>query len=162
MKGIHTVLKISDMLPLEKFTIYGTWGQHNPRVLRQISEKHNIMFYPFIQNPEKIWRAAKLFLMPSRCPEGFARGLIEAGLHKIPSIASLIGSIPKTLPFPICMIDDYENAVCWVERISKIMENSSLYNNLQDCVYSNSLSYCGQSSIDALDILTPNVHFSIQ
>ena len=111
MKGVEITLELAKRLPEIIFEIYETWQPISHKYL-DISEQYkNIIIHKHTE--KEMYKNTKIFIMPSQCPEGFGRGIIEAGVNGIPTIASLVGGIPEAMNNSKFMVRDYTNIDQW-------------------------------------------------
>lgn len=142
MKGIEIVLKLAKILPEIFFEIYETW-QPTPRIYLDISNQYkNIIIHKHTE--KDLYKNTKIFIMPSQCPEGFGRGIVESGLNGIPTIASLVGGIPEAMKNSEFMVKDYTNINQWEEKIRRLYYNEELYQKESQQSIERSLGFCNR------------------
>lgn len=142
IKGIEIVLELAKRLPEISFEIYETW-QPIPRIYLDISKQYkNIIIYKHTE--KELYKNTKIFIMPSQCPEGFGRGIVEAGLNGIPTIASLVGGIPEAMKNSKFMVKDYTNINQWEEKVRRVYYDEELYQKESQQSIERSLEFCNR------------------
>ncbi|PWR21980.1 PIG-L family deacetylase [Zavarzinia compransoris] len=91
MKGVEIFLDIARRLPHRRFQVIRTWPY--PPVFT--CDLPNVEVRPFSPAVAEVWRRAAVLIVPSLCPEGFGRIIVEAQLNGIPVIAHAGGGVPE-------------------------------------------------------------------
>lgn len=85
--------------------------------------KDNVFFLGFVENAEIFLKSFDIFTLTSRT-EGFPFVLLEAGLAKLPVIASKTGGIPEIIKKDVGIIVEKENILLLKEKIDFLINNS--------------------------------------
>lgn len=142
MKGVEIILELAKRLPEILFEIYETW-QPIPSIYLDISKRYkNIILYKHTE--KEIYKNTKIFIMPSQCPEGFGRGIIEAGVNGIPTIASLVGGIPEAMSNSKFMVKDYACIEQWEEKLKILYYNEKFYRSESHLAFERSSRFCNR------------------
>lgn len=119
-KGLDTFIELAKRLPNEKFVAYGSGDDNLASKLFELSETiENFEFRgPLYRGEPHInaFKNAKLFVMPTKSTEAFARTTIESITKGTPVIGSTMGSVPEQINSPVigfCSdnIEELESAI---------------------------------------------------
>jgi glycosyltransferase involved in cell wall biosynthesis len=116
-KGVKIFEMIATSLPKEKFLLVKGWKK--PETSERPSS--NIEIWDRQYDMKDVYSQTKLLLVPSQWEETFGRIIPEAGINKIPIIASRIGGIPESLELGGILIDKFNDADAWVSCISQLL-----------------------------------------
>ena len=125
-KGIDVSLKALSLLPKEIkgeiiYSIAGT-GEERESLEKLVSDlgvKKMVRFLGFIPDVKKLLLGADIFLLPSRT-EAFPYVILEAGITKLPIIATSVGGIPE-------VIHDMQNGILVHPQNPKEITEAILY-----------------------------------
>lgn len=119
-KGINIVLEIADRIKNEQFLITGRIREHtNVDIIAEIKKRDNIKYIPWIEDKKELFSSVKLLLMPSLWPEPFGMVAVECQGNGIPVIASNIGALPEVIGEGGIIIENYNDATCWISAIQQ-------------------------------------------
>lgn len=91
-KGGQLVFQLAAATPERPFTVVEGWWP-----IKERPSRANLTYLPPQWSTEHLYQRARLLLMPSTVEEAFARVVIEAGLHGVPTIGSNRGALPETI-----------------------------------------------------------------
>jgi len=92
------------------------------KLARNLGVRDRVFFLDFLENAGKFLKAFDLFVLSSRT-EGLPFAILEAGLAKLPIIASNVGGIPEIIKKDSGIIIEKENPVLLKEKIEFLMNN---------------------------------------
>lgn len=130
-KGIAIVQQVAKHFPKEKFLLIKGWRK--PELSNSCS--NNIIIKNRQYDMRKIYEKSKLVLIPSQWEESFCRIIPEAGINKIPIIASRVGGIPEALGEGGILINKYNDVQSWCFEIKRLLDNEALGIRLGDLAY---------------------------
>ena len=117
-KGGELLLEIAHKMPNIKFLAIEGWYS-DPEFQRRMPK--NVSYLESRYPLDQVWPQCKLLLVPSVAPEGFGRVCVEAGLARVPVIASDIGGIPEALNGAGHLVPDYSSDA-WVEAVRHVVQ----------------------------------------
>lgn len=91
MKGVAIFLEIARRLPHRRFQVIRAWPY--PPVFA--CDLPNVVVRPYTPRMAEVWERTAALIVPSLCPEGFGRIVIEAQSNGIPVIAHATGGLPE-------------------------------------------------------------------
>ncbi|MGU3495493.1 glycosyltransferase [Xanthobacteraceae bacterium A53D] len=91
MKGVDIFLEIARRLPHRRFQVVRAW----PYPPHFSCDLPNVEVRPYTARMAEIWARTAVLIVPSLCPEGFGRIVVEAQLNGIPVIAHAMGGLPE-------------------------------------------------------------------
>ncbi|HEY9738500.1 MAG TPA: glycosyltransferase family 4 protein [Trichocoleus sp.] len=110
-KGLETLIRAFDQAMQQGLTAHlAIAGKpHNQRpeyldtlksLVHSLSLANHITFLGHVSQPQQVYQASDLMVLPSEWPEPFARSLLEAMACGIPVLGSRMGGIPELLSGP--------------------------------------------------------------
>lgn len=125
-KGIRIVEALASKFPQEKFVLVKGWKKP------EISDDHpsNISIWERQYDMTLIYSQTKILLVPSQWEETFGRVIPEAGINRIPIVASRIGGIPESVGREGILIDDFNTPDAWCTAISQVLVSQKLCKDL--------------------------------
>ncbi|MEW5760216.1 MAG: glycosyltransferase family 4 protein [Candidatus Thermoplasmatota archaeon] len=140
-KGLITFIKIAEIMKNREFLILGGADYGSDISLgKKLQNTKNIKIIDWSDNPKKIFQKTRLLLFPSMWPEPFGRGVIEAGINGIPTIASNVGGLSESVGKGGILIDDFGNPLAWVESIKKL-DDDLYYSELSKAAEENAKEF---------------------
>lgn len=131
-KGLPHAIKACAMLikshPNIRYLIVGE-GEERVALSRQIEQHHlqnHVFLLGFINNATRSLKAFDCFLLPSE-KEGLPYVLLEAGLAKLPVIATNVGSIPDLIEHAKTgLLVPPKNSLALAHALSTLLKNTKL------------------------------------
>lgn len=112
VKGLSHVLAAARQLPATSFRIYS-------RFVQQLRQEENITWMPWEKDAWRVYRGARLVIVPSQWEEAYGRVAREAYLLGIPVLVSNVGGLPEAVDEDqSCLVDDFRNPDAWVRAIT--------------------------------------------
>ena len=89
-KGVDILIDVAKLLPEIKFVVAGMGEMELPKLpnLEYVGYKNQ-------QELAELYNTAKVFFFPSVWDEVCPMVLLEAGIHKVPVVASRVGGVPE-------------------------------------------------------------------
>jgi glycosyltransferase involved in cell wall biosynthesis len=125
-KGLDIFIKIVNILKNKTFLVVGSWmiDDEYKKAINILRKFNNVVIYNPTSDMKKVYKETKILLVPSIQEEGFGRVIIEAGINKIPVIASNRGAINEVLNDKGIIISiENNNIYDWVNSINNIENN---------------------------------------
>lgn len=96
--AVHAIAKLSNQNPLLHYLILGDGEERESleTLIKQYKLEKRVFLLGFVDDASQFLKAFDLFLLPS-ITEGLAFVLLEAGLSKLPVVASRVGGIPEII-----------------------------------------------------------------
>lgn len=135
IKGIEIIFCLARKLSNETFKVYEIWGNIPRKYLDIMKDFTNIYIMKKTNDIKQLYKDTKLLLVPSQCPEGFGRVIVEANINSIPAVCSNVGGINEATGPNQILIDDYTNADVWYQSVREILSNKEKYERM--CVQAN-------------------------
>ena len=111
VKGLGIVMAAARQLPNISFRIFS-------RFILQPKQQDNISWLPWERDPWRVYRGARLVIVPSQWEEAYGRVAREAYLLGIPVLVSKVGGLPEAVDgHPSRLVSDYRNPKVWKEAI---------------------------------------------
>ena len=120
-KGMAIFIKILEKMPERNFIVVGN-------IPDDMKKYDNVQVMPWQSDMKRIYKKARILLVPSVFPDPCPRVVMEAGISGIPSLVSSRGGLPEEVE-KIQIIENLDNADEWVKKI-KMLDNNQLYNQL--------------------------------
>jgi len=115
IKGLNLVKKIASKLPENDFFIFG----RNTHVEKRIG---NIIYCPWQADVLKIYKRAKLVIVPSLWQEAYGRVAKESIILDIPVLVSNVGGLAEAVDFDESkLVTNYTNSDEWIRKIKDII-----------------------------------------
>lgn len=123
-KGLEVALEVARLLAHRKFCFVRAWplsrGQRRDLV-RDVQRLPNVELLPPTPHMAQVYGQASLVLMPSQVEEAFGRVALEAGVNRVPVVASKIGGIPEALGDGGVLVAPGAPAREWAEAIETVL-----------------------------------------
>jgi glycosyltransferase involved in cell wall biosynthesis len=116
-KGLGLFVEIARRLPDTRFVVAGHLSRHSGTVLKALD---NVTCPGWIDDMAGVYAESRLLLGPSRWPEPFGRVFVEAAAAGVPSLASNRGGAPEAVGSGGLLLDDLDDADCWVEAMCSL------------------------------------------
>jgi glycosyltransferase involved in cell wall biosynthesis len=111
VKGLGIVMAAARQLPNISFRIFS-------RFILQPKQQGNILWSPWERDAWRVYRGARLVIVPSQWEEAYGRVAREAYLLGIPVLVSNVGGLPEAVDAdPSRLVSDYRNPTVWKEAI---------------------------------------------
>ena len=154
---------ICELVPNAKLLLAGdSSSRYGKSILKYISRskyKTNIQYFNFVSNEKKIklFKEANLILMTS-IKEGWGLVITEANNFKVPAIGYDVDGIRDSIiDNHTGKLSEYETPLSLSKEVLKVWLNESLYLELSENAYKNSLKYSIEKSYNKfLSILKQN------
>ncbi len=116
-KGIKIFEAIAYNFPMERFLAVKGWKKP------ETSEYYpsNLELWDRQYDMKRVYSQTKILLVPSQWEETFGRIIPEAGINKIPIVASRIGGIPESLGTGGILVDRFNESNAWVSCINQLL-----------------------------------------
>ncbi|MBD2256762.1 glycosyltransferase family 4 protein [Pseudanabaena sp. FACHB-2040] len=128
-KGLETLLRaVQRIAPTVHLAIAGKSRRPDyltvlKTLVRDLGLEQQVTFLGHVSQPQQVYGASDLMVLPSEWPEPFGRSLIEAMACGIPVIGSRIGGIPEVLTGPLAEnLVEAGNAAALAQRIQQLAQ----------------------------------------
>ncbi|WP_196220392.1 glycosyltransferase family 4 protein [Alcanivorax sp. VBW004] len=118
-KGCGILLKIADRFPELSFSVYGKWDKSI-----SLNELPGNVSYMGWTDPDGIYGAADIFLVPSQVDEAFGRVAVEALAYGCIVLVSDKGGLPETVDYDDRFIISSEDSDAWCSAIDAAILSS--------------------------------------
>ena len=135
LKGVEVFFGIAERLPEYMFRVAESWNLNTAwrDYCRSRAEGlSNIEWASPTRNPETLYGAAKLLLMPSVWEEAFGRSALEAQHSGIPVIASRRGGLPEAVGEGGLLLDADADVDHWADAVRRVCGERALYAELSE------------------------------
>jgi len=133
LKGVEVFFGIAGRLPDLQFRVAESWNINGPwrdYCHSRAEALNNIEWVAPTRNPETLYGAAKVLLMPSVWEESFGRSALEAQLSGIPVLASRRGGLPEAVGEGGILLEADAAADAWSEALDRVCSDRQLYDEL--------------------------------
>jgi len=135
LKGVEVFFGIAERLPEFSFRVAESWNLNTSwrdYCRSRTAGLNNIEWAAPTRNPETLYGAAKLLLMPSVWEEAYGRSALEAQYSGIPVIASRRGGLPEAVGEGGLLVDADADADQWAETVRRVCSEQALYSELSE------------------------------
>lgn len=116
-KGVRIAEKLAQLLPQEFFQFVKGWRE--PELSPEAPK--NIQILERQYDMRDVYSKTKILLVPSQWEESFGRIIPEAGINRIPIVASRIGGIPEAMGSGGILIDAFNDPYSWLKEIQQLL-----------------------------------------
>ncbi|MGH3712660.1 MAG: glycosyltransferase family 4 protein [Micromonosporaceae bacterium] len=145
-KGSDVVHQLAAAMPDRPFTLVEGW-----RPPDRIADLSNITHLPPQLSMDRLYRGARLLLVPSLVEEAFGRVVIEAGLHAVPAITSNLGGLPEAVAAGGMTLDP-RDVDAWRTAI-RDLDNAPAYTRYSDAARRNAETHLRRRFVDDVTVL---------
>lgn len=129
-KGVDIALKLAKCRPDIEFEFFESWPIGDK--VREESRARgrnigNIRWRKRVLDMRKVYRKAKIVLVPSRCDEAWARVVSEAHVSGIPVLASNRGGLPESVGPGGILVDPESEISEWEKALSRLWDDQAEY-----------------------------------
>ncbi len=144
-KGCEIFCRLAEVFTKKEFVIYKCYFNSYDNLTNKFVSTKN-----YTGNVSQVFDNAMLYLAPSQAMEGFGRGIIEAGLYRIPSIVSNVAGLNETIHNRKLTIDNYSNINSWIEKMQFMLDSKDYYIEFANMAYKNSLTVINYANLQLL------------
>ncbi|MQY36005.1 hypothetical protein SRB17_40010 [Streptomyces sp. RB17] len=112
-KGANLLHQLIRHMPEQRFTLVEGWWN----TAEQFAGYPNVTYVPRVYDMSPLYRSHRFLLVPSTVQDAFPRVIIEAALHRTPSIGSDRGGIPEAIGNAGIVLTAEAGAEEWAEAI---------------------------------------------
>ena len=120
-KGGDIFFDIAESMPSEDFISAGVF--RNKQLERRCENIDNLTHIGWCDDMKKLYRQAKLVLVPSRWNEAFGRVAAEAMVSGIPCVVSNRGGLPEIVGKTGEIVEEIESIPVWQDAIERALSN---------------------------------------
>jgi glycosyltransferase involved in cell wall biosynthesis len=131
-KGAAVTLVVARQRPDIRFLVVQNWEGVRPRLEdealhREAAALANLRVIPPDHDVRKLYRRARLLLVPSQWPETWGRVVNEAQVNAIPVVASNQGGLPEAVGSGGVILDWQAPAASWVAEVARLWDEPDWY-----------------------------------
>jgi len=132
-KGVEIALGLARARPDIPFIFVESWPlkpQMRAHYRAQAARCPNIRWQAPVADMRRLYREARLVLVPSLCDEAWGRVASEAQVSGIPVLASRRGGLPESVGPGGVLVDPQHGVEAWVEGLSRMWDDPLMYDTL--------------------------------
>jgi glycosyltransferase involved in cell wall biosynthesis len=131
-KGAAVTLAVARQRPDIPFLVVQNWEGVRPRkadegLQREAAGLANLRVIPPDRDVRKLYRRARLLLVPSQWPETWGRVVNEAQINAIPVVASNRGGLPEAVGSGGVILDWQAPTAAWVAAVGRLWDEPDWY-----------------------------------
>lgn len=158
-KGVDLAIRIAEQATEIPFVFLEGWPQvpHSLQTLkRRLRTLKNVHWQSRVQNMRRVYRHAKILLVPSRWQEAWGRVVTEAQISGIPVLASNRGGLTESVGLGGKVLDFKEDASVWVNELRRMWNNHDYYDGMVEASYTHAArkniepNYLAQNLVEQL------------
>lgn len=138
VKGLDIALQLATMNPEMPFMFVEGWplrSQDWRSLQEKLSGLRNVKLLHATNDMRRLYRHAKLVLIPSQCKEAWGRIATEAHFSGIPALASDIGGLPESVGPGGLLIKPDADISDWNVALRRMWHDNYLYSELSTASY---------------------------
>ncbi|MFJ8848232.1 glycosyltransferase [Streptomyces cyaneofuscatus] len=112
-KGSDLLHQLIRLMPEQHFTLVEGWWD----TAADFAAHRNVTYVPRVYDMGPLYRSHRLLLVPSVVEDAFPRVIIEAALHRIPSIGTNRGGIPEAIGDAGIVLPGTAGPEAWTQEI---------------------------------------------
>jgi glycosyltransferase involved in cell wall biosynthesis len=131
-KGAHLTVAIARARPDIPFVLVRTWEGLRAQaddlaIMQEANSLANIRLAGPQRDPRRLYRSARILLVPSTWAETWGRVVTEAQLNGIPVLASNRGGLPESVGDGGILLDPDGDLACWIEAVGRLWDDPRHY-----------------------------------
>ena len=129
MKGGHLAVDIAASRPDIPFLFVQTWPDSKTlqSVAKRAERLSNISWIRPVKDMRKIYRGAKILLVPSQVTEAWGRVITESQASGIPAVASNLGGVPEALSSGGILVEPDASTEVWVRALDVLWDHPEIW-----------------------------------
>jgi glycosyltransferase involved in cell wall biosynthesis len=134
-KGVDIAFGLAIRRPDIPFVFVESWQVHPVRRIilnARIRRTSNITHRRPTDDMRRVYRDARIVLVPSRWPEAWGRVVSEAQLSGIPVLASLTGGLPESVGPGGILVDPAAGLDHWERALAQMWDDQAEYERLAE------------------------------
>lgn len=146
-KGSDIAIQLATACPDIPFRFVRSWdlSEEQERLLDRLADSHkNLSVARPTRNMKKVYRSAKIVLVPSKWEEAWGRVATEAQFSGIPVIASNRGGLPESVGPGGILLDPDGPLEPWIQAVRRLWSDDAHYAELSKAA----LAYAKRDAID--------------
>jgi glycosyltransferase involved in cell wall biosynthesis len=132
-KGVDLVFRLAESRPDIPFEVFEGWPllkQTRAELRRRARALPNMMWHAAVTDPRRLYRHARILLMPSMWEESWGRTVTEAHCSGIPALASSRGGLRESVGPGGILIDHEAPIERWREALAQMWDDPGVYETL--------------------------------
>lgn len=128
-KGIDITLDLAAARPDIPFTVVEArpLSEEMRQARSRVESLPNVTWHKAERDMRKLYRKARLVIMPSRWEEAWGRVATEAHVSGIPLLASNRGGLPESVGPGGVLVDPDAGLTAWADALAKLWDDASYY-----------------------------------
>ncbi len=133
-KGVDLAFRLAESRPDIPFDFVEGWPLTNrtrARLLARARAISNLAWHPTVNDPSRLYRDARILLVPSMWEESWGRVVTEAHCNGIPALASNRGGLPESVGPGGILVQHDAPLSRWHEALSCMWDDQATYRVLR-------------------------------
>jgi len=132
-KGVELVFRLAESRPDIPFEVFEGWpllNQTRVELRKRARALPNMMWHGAVTDPRRLYRHARILLMPSMWEESWGRTVTEAHCSGIPALASSRGGLCESVGPGGVLMDHEAPLERWREALAQVWDDPGAYETL--------------------------------